>query len=149
MKITGFNEVTINSVKHNLGKKRIEIIENERNRIREFDYDGVSLNIGQALSNHLSQLRFEIVGNQIKLGEVYFSVVVVNTHEYNFDGKLIVGTIEEIKEKVTKLIEEYDPIINNSIWICGNLFNGGDRRLSSIKTFFINSEMEKYENYWI
>ncbi len=147
--ITAFNEVTVDGVKYDLTAKREEIIQEECGRYKHINipYDGITLVSGAtAIRNYLKNLSFEIIGNNIKLGEVVFSSGELVKREYLFDNKMIKGTITEIKEKVTKLIEECDPTLEyDGIWICSKLFNGNIncKKLLCIKTSFINSEMDK------
>ncbi len=148
MKITGFNEVTVDGIKYDLSEKRIEIIKAECDRIRNsyITYGEVTfiVSITGPLHKHLMNLDFKIVDDKIKLGEVSFSIN--DKREYLFNDKGIKGTITEIKKEVTRLIEGCDPLITvDGVWFLSEyveLINYG-KNLSDLRSQFIEKEMDK------
>ncbi len=153
MKITGFNQILISDVLHNLSKLRAQIIEQECDRVGDtyVDYGGIIFhaNVRQALSTHLSQLRFEVVNDYtIKLGEAIINVSDLMYRNYCAYGKVFIGTIEEIKEQVTKYLEGLDSSLppGIGIWLGDNyVISKPNESFSDTRARLIANEIRKVE----
>ena len=144
MEITGFNEVTVNGKKHNLYDSRLEIIKKECKIIHFIVYNGCSfvVDISSAISNHLSQLRFEVVDNKIKLGSIE---VGLPYHAFN---KCFTGSIENIKRQVTEHLEKMDVRLTpgSGVWLDDNyVISQPDDTISETKARLIANEMRKID----
>ena len=151
MKLTGFNQLTVGDQSYDLSKVRYGIIEKECERVGKlsFSYNGIVFNnnISSAISTYLAQLEFEVfkISNRLKLGEVFYDIPKLVELSYTFNRRTINGSIKEIKEKVTKLIEDYDPnITRDGVWF-GDLFVSRSGTLSKIRQAVIIEEMKRIE----
>ncbi len=153
MRIIGFNQLSTTFEVIDLSKIRARIIEQECDRIGDVSviYNGCTFHsdIRQALSTHLSQLRFEIVNDYIiKLGEVEVNVYHLVNTEYSAYGKTFKGSVEEIKKQVTKYLEKRNLMIGvgSDVWLGDNyIVPTTNTTYLNVKTHLIENEMKEID----
>ena len=148
MKITGFNQITIDDKVHDLSQIRAEIVEQECDRVGNLSitYDGeiFCTHVKYPLAYHLRHCQFEVIDdNTIKLGDAIINIPELINLCYWLDDRLFKGTVKEIKEKVTEYLEKIDPeIISGDIWFDTRRFiPKTNETFSEIKAHFIENEM--------
>ncbi len=139
MKITGFNEVTINGKKYDLSEKRREIIKNECNRIE----DNPFCHVKDAVHKHLCSLEFKVIDGKLKLDKVIVDISHLKYREWWFHGIKLVGTSEEHKEQATEVLRRLDLVIDGRASLGGSSIEINGEMVSGIKDRLVNMEIQR------
>ena len=140
MKITGFNEVTVDGIKYDLSEKRIEIIKAECDRVA-YQYCGINVNVKEAVYDYLSNRDFEVIDDVLKLGGV--SVDIPCFREWWFYGKKMVGTDKELKEQATEILKGLGLVIYGKVSLGSSSIQANGYVFSEVKERLVNMEIQR------